>query len=739
MHFPHPRRRPRAGRFLLTFAWAFICMVFLGLNATAAAAQGIQGQVTDDLSAPIAGAIVRAEAGPSAGRQVTTGVNGFFVLTGIQPGEYIFSARRPGFTRDLRRVTVVPAGITPVNFTLVPIPATPEVGIVEGIVSRAGTSNRVPGARVVLVGATGFSETLTNDSGIYRFENVPAGTYRIQVSRVGFIGQTRTGVRVQANRITRANFDLRVRGAELGILEGLVTDTVGTPVRGARVLITTGASRGQGAVTNTQGFYRINQVVPGGMTVRVRADGFDEGVGIVEVAPGLASTLNFTLVGAIVGDATIQGFVRDLLGQPIPGALVEVTLGPGAGRFAVAGPDGFYRLSDLGFGTHTLSVSATGYFPEGRQVPLQPGEVSEELVTLGEDASTLLGSIFGQVTRNGTPVPDAVVTITEGPVVGRQSAADGEGRYVLPNLPEGTYTLAAEAEGTPERTVPGVQVFSRQATQADVELITEAVPGELSGVVRDTLNDPLANVTVVVREDGAQVAQTQTNAQGAYQFASLPAGLYDVEFTLAGFDTVTRTNVQIVGGEVTTLNVQLQETEVQPGAVAGFVHDAAGRAIAGAVVGLTGPDVDRRQLTNAAGRFRFENVPPGSGYSLRVAARGMIGRTITNFTVRSGQVTSFNILLRVATGRGGVAGRVQTAIGLPLVGATVTVVEGPATGNSATTNFDGRYNLTGLPAGEYVLEAEAQGYHPAQVTVVIVAEQTTIANIVLLRLNVPPV
>ncbi|MDB5028984.1 MAG: Outer rane ferrienterochelin/colicin receptor, partial [Candidatus Eremiobacteraeota bacterium] len=57
---------------------------------------------------------------------------------------------------------------------------------------------------------------------------------------------------------------------------------------------------------------------------------------------------------------------------------------------------------------------------------------------------------------------------------------------------------------------------------------------------------------------------------------------------------------------------------------------------------------------------------------------------------------------------------VDAATGLPLAGATVSVSAGGSSRVVATTDADGRFTLTGLPPGEYVLVAQTQSYQAAQ-------------------------
>src|SRR5215471_1936686 len=57
-------------------------------------------------------------------------------------------------------------------------------GTVEGLVVRDGTSEPVAGASVNL---SGIAPLVTDDSGRFKFVNVPEGSYRVSATRAGYL------------------------------------------------------------------------------------------------------------------------------------------------------------------------------------------------------------------------------------------------------------------------------------------------------------------------------------------------------------------------------------------------------------------------------------------------------------------------------------------------------------------------------------------------------------------------
>src|SRR5690348_17059501 len=84
---------------------------------------------------------------------------------------------------------------------------------ISGVIQDS--SNAVlPGVDVVLVAVgTGIERrTVTNESGVYTFTNVPVGDYRINATLSGFKPAARTGVRVNAGVNIRVDVQLELGG-----------------------------------------------------------------------------------------------------------------------------------------------------------------------------------------------------------------------------------------------------------------------------------------------------------------------------------------------------------------------------------------------------------------------------------------------------------------------------------------------------------------------------------------------
>ncbi|MDE3153829.1 MAG: carboxypeptidase regulatory-like domain-containing protein, partial [Acidobacteriota bacterium] len=85
------------------------------------------------------------------------------------------------------------------------------------------------------------------------------------------------------------------------------------------------------------------------------------------------------------------------------------------------------------------------------------------------------------------------------------------------------------------------------------------VNSRLTGTVKDAQGAVLPGVTVTATSPaliGSQVAVTEAN--GSYQFPSLPSGTYTLKFELSGFQPFTRQNISLALGQTLNVDASLQ-------------------------------------------------------------------------------------------------------------------------------------------------------------------------------------
>ena len=208
--------------------------------------------------------------------------------------------------------------------------------------------------------------------------------------------------------------------------------------------------------------------------------------------------------------------------------------------------------------TAALSVIALGACDDASAPKGREGTLTVQAF-IDTDAS-------GTLTASDAPIPGLSVTLTRDGADIATQATLADGTATFDDLPPGSYRV--RATGT---LPPGAMLVSNPEPTAainfrgdsvDVGFLYTLLPASISGrVVRASDDAGAENVRVVLTRAGTTdtVATTVTNATGAFQFARLTGGDYQLEFERAGaIDYGTAGNlrtVNLVAGESETVDV----------------------------------------------------------------------------------------------------------------------------------------------------------------------------------------
>ncbi len=677
----------------------------------------VEGVVFNAQGRPQPGAVV---AGGLA--LVETDANGFFRLTGVPAGRRTLEAGDPVTRRrGSAIVTVLPGQTVAAAITL-----EARATITGRVLDANGTP--VPRASVRLPALGGYTFVFANDSGVFRFPDMPLGEYLIQAP-----GPTRESL----IEFLRANgYDPRIAFTAGDIPPELGGDS--TPSYGSRNSVLAAYE----AAVRT--FLSVDESLLSGLPM-ASLGGFGwTKVQLFQDSTTIASDVRFLAQG------TVAGRTEDALGRPI-GAVTRITaLG--------VGKSGFPTVVELGRGTTDAATGAFSFAAVPRfdlttfqRAGVRGGDFALEAV---HPFSPSRAQHRGQLTTTTPNLADVALrfpsaTETNGTVRGRVllpggapapastqihisfgdltvlTAADGRFESLLP-IPAGTYYVTATApgglRGQAVAVVPAggsvditVQLLGLGATTITVRRTDgQAVPGALVSLERGTFpNDRL---------DGT------ADANGRLRFVNLSEGI----FSVTAEEPVTGLSGRASGTIVRDADVAAAVVITAAGRVIGTFLSADGTTpIPFAQVVLTTGDVRAFTATNAAGRFELLAVPVGR-FTVEASdpLTGRLGRGAGELFVE-GQSVDVAVL---QIPRGVVRGLVVQADGTTAVPAAVVKIRSGGairTELQATARDDGSFRFEGIPAGELILEAEDPlGGFAGTATAVLTNENEVVERIV---------
>lgn len=185
----------------------------------------------------------------------------------------------------------------------------------------------------------------------------------------------------------------------------------------------------------------------------------------------------------------------------------------------------------------------------------------------------LPAAYFGEVTVDGEPADDVVVTAEVNGNTGSIIAEDGE--YGGAGLLEEKLTVAGDEGADVEFFVEGEEaetdpdsVVVEQGEDQRVDLTVDELPEEededasVSGEVTDFEGDPVDEGTIELFVDDNSV-ETDDLSDGSYEFAGLSAATYTLEVTGVPDNEDAEVEVELDAGDDLTEDIQLEEDVVE--------------------------------------------------------------------------------------------------------------------------------------------------------------------------------
>jgi protocatechuate 3,4-dioxygenase beta subunit len=643
---------------------------------TLALGQILRGTVTlADRKTPAKGALVRFEGRTQTTRWVEARADGGFVIDGAprEPGALVADGGDRG-----RGTAVLAAGASEPSLVALAPTAT-----LSGRVVDAESARPLAGVKLVARADSAVFLARSGADGRYAIRGLSPRRYRLSAEDDRFVPWTRS-VNVTAGQGDSQDVPL----ARAATLVGRVVDPDGAPIEGARVQVLKSGENvfrtfmrrmeGEAAVrTGKDGSFRATRIAPGeNQRLDVRHDDFEErALGGISLAPGAVRS-GLTVV--MRRGLTLRGVVKDEEGRLLAGAEVDLS--------------------------------------SARSIRAGRGGMQMEMIGPGNQ-------------------------------VRRETGADG--RFEFRGLKPGDYAVGARRSGFARASIDPVKVAEKRAAEP-IELVLK--PGAtISGVLHDKLGNGASGWYVAARGSsqgggpplgpGTNRSEDPTGPDGAFLLEGLTAGeTYELQ-VLGGWGLGPRKSGVVAPADGIDLTV------TGTGQIRGRVVDGdSGRAI---------PDFQVRYQPDAQGGMRFmmrmgpgrgrgpyerqpfhaedgsfvlEDVPAGR-WTVEAFAPGFQPGSAAAVTVGESE-SSDAVEVRLTKG-GVVSGRVlESRTGRPVLDATVRVepsggerrmgmmrMGGDGGDDETSTDADGRYELSALAPGTWVVTASHPEWSEATATV----------------------
>ncbi len=385
--------------------------------------------VADDFGRPIASAVITVLNTNLTG---TTGLDGYALIEHLPADpngtDYTLYASKAGYvSSELMEVTLTPWNTEDVSLEI-------RGGILYGLVEDA--VGPVAGA-VVTISTLGYSNT-TNMDGVYSIYGVPGGgTYAVTAAASGYNNQTKEAF-IEVGGFTVLEFLMvSLTGAISGTVTHATTDealfNASVSVRVGTVMVT--------ATTDADGTYRIPDLPSGTYSVTAWLEGFEAStISGITVSNGIETEgIDFHLAEK---STKLYGIVRSGTFL-VPGVLITVL---GTGLSTNTSIEGYYEITNITVGTHTLTASLEGYNTvtvEGIVIA-RGGQTQVNINMTSLPGPSLSGTVFSTHTND---VLSGVAVTVLGQGTQRSTITNTEGQFVVPGLTMGNYTVRFYLDG----------------------------------------------------------------------------------------------------------------------------------------------------------------------------------------------------------------------------------------------------------------------------------------------------
>ncbi len=629
---------------------------------------------------------------------------------------------------------------------------------------------------------------ITGPDGSFRFENLPAGNFTLEVS-----------ASEESPEWARASDWQSLEDGEEGSLTlqlpsySELTFRLAEPVEEAIQVTLKEDSGNNGNILgnvfrfmddfeagntlepDADGLYRVLGLHSGHASLHIKAQGYAHTTFPIEPQTGqnldlgtLTLDKGFTLNGYVSGssNAPVQDakiYVKETFSSA---SMLETLTGGGLGTFdspdVYSDEQGYFEVTSLKAGEYKLTIQAEGYaeYQEDFELKENNSQTLSIKVTLNPGGS-VYGYVFlaqgleqeesEDITVQLLQADNLMLDWVDSTGFGKESLqteAGEDGSYRIDNIPEDDYVLIASYKNWSKR-ISGVQVSEGQ--ELEIEDITLGGQADVYGQIIGGEGFPLANTKVsLVRSSrgggimnlfGGGDYSSKTDENGFYRIDKVPTGSYQLYLESDGIGpSRSRLKNRLVevpeSGEVEK-NLDLSELEGD-GIQGGITLDGAPFFDQGILLKKGSGMANFRQigLESESAAFSLSGLSPGDYHF--ILSKSQNSFAYLDFSVKKNQgVVQFDHDFRSASIQGKVnASDPSINFGLVQVQMAPAWVEEKLSGTflaqmineSTRCDENGSFHFETVVEGVYTLNAKLEGYAPASHSQMIIGEAQVSLN-----------
>ena len=391
---------------------------------------------------PVVGAAVSVPSVP--GLTVQTNASGYFIVSGLQPGNATVVASKSGFGSSSAAAQVVSGQTTTVNGLV--LSASGQTGTITVHLFDSSSGSAISGASLALTGAGSYNAT-TDSNGNAEFDGAIPGSYTIAIQASGYpnLQGTFTLNGGQTLNLNQPMSTTASNGSSpVNVVATIVDGTSSAPIANAALNF----GGGHFASSDSSGQITVMSVPPGSYTATLSASGYATQNYSVVVTGGSNNNLGqlklYQSNGSTTANTvTLIGTVLDgLNNKPVSGAAVSI---PNTSLSAVSDASGHFTISGITTLSFPVTILATGYSAQNFTVNASAyGSVAVNFLMPPQAGSGTTTNLQGTITdsSNNSAISGATLSVSGSSIT---ATSDSSGHYVLANLPSTQFSLQIAA------------------------------------------------------------------------------------------------------------------------------------------------------------------------------------------------------------------------------------------------------------------------------------------------------